>query len=112
MNWIKENWLLLFLALVLVCAGYASWELVQLVEMNFGGLFPEKTERGEWGSLGDFFGGLLNPFFALLGLLMLLVTLFQNQKELSLSRKEFEESADALKSQASTLARISHEKAA
>jgi len=34
---------------------------------------------------------------------MLLVTLFQNQRELSLSRKEFEESKEALQAQAKTL---------
>ena len=103
MNWIKDNWLLIFLAVVISIAAYSSWVLVQHVENSFGSFFPTENKRGDWGVLGDLFGGLLNPFFALLGLLMLLVTLYQNQKELSLSRKEFEESADALKSQAKTL---------
>jgi uncharacterized membrane protein len=103
MNWIKDNWLLLFLAAVITIAGYSSWELVQYVKTEFLTFFPKNIDRGEWGALGDLFGGLLNPFFALLGLIMLLVTLFQNQKELYLSRKEFAESANALKSQADTL---------
>ena len=103
MNWLKENWLLIFLAIVIAIAAFFSWVLVKYVEGNFGTFFPENLNRSEWGVLGDMFGGLLNPFFALLGLIMLLVTLFQNQKELSLSRKEFVASADALKSQAITL---------
>jgi len=53
--------------------------------------------------MGDFFGGMLNPFFSILGLAMLLVTLFQNQKELELSRKELKDSSMALVAQASTL---------
>jgi uncharacterized membrane protein len=103
MNWFKDNWLLIFLAVVIAIAAIFSWELVKYIEVSFGTFFPKDITRSEWGVLGDLFGGLLNPFFALLGLIMLLVTLFQNQKELSLSRKEFEESADALKSQAVTL---------
>jgi uncharacterized membrane protein len=103
MNWIKENWLLIFLAIVIAFAAFFSWEFVKFIEVKFGSFFPEKLDRGDWGVLGDLFGGLLNPFFALLGLLMLLVTLFQNQKELSLSRKEFQDSAIALKSQAVSL---------
>lgn len=102
-NWIKDNWLLIFLACVVGIAGYCSWEFVKHIEGSFGSFFPTELERDKWGVLGDLFGGVLNPFFALLGLLMLLVTLFQNQRELSLSRREFEDSAKALKSQADTL---------
>ena len=103
MKWIKENWLLLFLAAVIAAAAVSSWKLVNYIQCQFGSFFPKAVSRDEWGMLGDLFGGILNPFFALLGLVMLLVTLFQNQRELSLSRKEFEESAEALKSQAETL---------
>lgn len=64
---------------------------------------PANANRSDWGAMGDFFGGMLNPFFSLLGLVMLLVTLFQNQRELELSREELRESTKALKEQASTL---------
>ena len=103
MNWIRDNWLLLFLAGVIGVAAFYSWEFVKHIEGSFGSFFPTELDRDKWGVLGDLFGGVLNPFFALLGLLMLLVTLFQNQRELSLSRREFEGSAKALKSQAATL---------
>ncbi|TKB57604.1 putative phage abortive infection protein [Ferrimonas aestuarii] len=52
-------------------------------------------EVSDWGATGDFFGGILNPFFAFLSLILLVYTLYQNQKalennseELALSRKE------------------------
>ncbi len=103
MNWIKDNWLLIFLAAIITIAGYSSWELIQYVDEKFGSFFPVNLSRGDWGTLGDLFGGILNPFFALLGLVMLLVTLFQNQRELSLSRLEFKESKEALEAQSITL---------
>ena len=55
--------------------------------------------------MGDFFGGTLNPILSFLGLVMLLVTLIQNQKELELSRNELRESTSALAAQATTLER-------
>jgi len=41
-----------------------------------------------WGLLGDFLGGTLNPFIALLTLLILVRTVLQNQEVIDLSRKE------------------------
>ena len=107
MKWIKENWLLLFLAIIIFIAGLSTWNFVVFIKNEFGSFFPLTSiffddGRSEWGAVGDFFGGILNPFFAFLGLIMLLVTLFQNQKELSLSRKEFSNSAKSLDEQAKT----------
>ncbi|UOG93901.1 MAG: putative phage abortive infection protein [Candidatus Thiothrix sulfatifontis] len=65
-------------------------------------LFPSLRIRENWGVVGDFFGGILNPVFAFLGLIMLLATLYQSQKELSLTRKELANSTEALKDQALT----------
>lgn len=114
MEWLKNNGWFLFFLLIIFGAGWTAWELSQFYELKFGALFPtdvsDATGRGSWGALGDFFGGMLNPFFAFLGLLMLLLTLHQNQKalylsreELALSRKELEGSKEALKDQAETL---------
>jgi hypothetical protein len=97
MNCLKDNWLLMFLAMLIGIAIFWTFELFRVVENNFGSFFPQGSSREEWGVLGDLFGGLLNPFFTFLGLIMLLFTLHQNQKKLSLSRKEFKESADALR---------------
>lgn len=99
----KKHLLLIFLCLTLVAAIVFGWKLFTLYSTTFGGNFPATTERSDWGAMGDFFGGMLNPFFSILGLVMLLVTLFQNQKELELSRKELNASSKALAAQASTL---------
>lgn len=76
-----------------------------------------------WGQTGDFFGGILNPSFTLLGLIFVVITINQNQKalkhneealqqnkeelelsreELRLSRKEFEKTSQALEAQSQT----------
>jgi hypothetical protein len=65
-------------------------------------LLHDVEPRTTWGPVGDFFGGILNPVFAFLGLIMLLATLYQSQKELSLTRKEFAKSVEALDDQAKT----------
>jgi hypothetical protein len=65
-------------------------------------LFPSLRVRETWGVVGDFFGGILNPVFAFLGLIMLLATLYQSQKELALTRKELASSTKALEDQALT----------
>jgi hypothetical protein len=77
---------------------------------SFASIFPAipespdtKPSRADWGVTGDFFGGLLNPVFSFLGLIMLLATLLQNQKELELSRKELTKSSEALKEQSVTM---------
>lgn len=103
-KWIKENWLLIFGLILILTAAYGAWHLKDVYEKQFNTIFPGSDDkRTEWGVLGDFFGGFLNPIFSFLGLIFLLATLFLNQKELELSRNEFKSSADALKSQAVTL---------
>lgn len=99
----KKHWLLLVLLVVLLIAGVFAWKLYTLYTATFGSDIALNTTRADWGVLGDFFGGTLNPIFSFLGLIMLLVTLFQNQTELELSRIELRESSRALKEQASTL---------
>jgi len=99
----KKHWLLLLLLFVLLIAAVFAWQLYEKYTAAFGSFIPLKATRADWGVLGDFFGGTLNPIFSFLGLIMLLVTLFQNQTELELSRNELKESSQALKAQASTL---------
>lgn len=99
----KRNWILFVLAGVLLAAIVFAGYVYVAYDNAFGSSFAAKTTRADWGVMGDFFGGTLNPLFSLLGLLMLMVTLLQNQKELELSRKELRKSNRALKAQASTL---------
>ncbi len=59
--------------------------------------------RTELGPMGDYFGGILNPVFSFLSLVLLIFTLKQNEKELGNSRKELEASTKALKQQAESM---------
>ena len=51
----------------------------------------------QWGSLGDFFGGVLNPLLGFLSLIFLLITLTQNQKALSQNKEALNQNEKALK---------------
>lgn len=101
-----KNWLLVILVGALLAAAGFAWYLSCVYAAGFNGkIFPLAHGRSEWGAMGDFFGGILNPIFSFLGLVMLLATLVQNQKELELSRNELKESTAALAAQATTLER-------
>jgi hypothetical protein len=74
-----------------------------------GNWFKFNTKLDEWGQTGDFFGGILNPFFTFIGLILVIQTIKQNQqalklneKELKLSREELQKSNEALQSQVKT----------
>lgn len=74
--------------LVLVAGAYAF--------LYVGAKFEIKA-IADGGALGDFFGGILNPTFALLGLLALLQTIRIQTKELKTSSKALENSHEELK---------------
>ncbi|MBB1424268.1 hypothetical protein H5200_20450 [Pseudoalteromonas sp. SG43-7] len=51
---------------------------------------------GNWGAVGDFFGGVLNPTFSLLSLILIAYTLMQNKKALEQSEKAIEQGTKAI----------------
>lgn len=112
LNILIEYWLIILMVLLVSAAIYISLEIYITYKNHFSSIYPNTVDnRGDWGTVGDFFGGILNPIFAFFGLIMLLATLFQSQRELSLTRKELElarkaneESEKALKDQALTQA--------
>lgn len=55
--------------------------------------------RAEWGQLGDYFGGTLNPIFGFASFIALLVTILYQARELNASTKELKNSATALAAQ-------------
>lgn len=63
----------------------------------------------DWGIFGDYFGGILNPLLAFLALIALLVTIKLQINELSITRKEFEKSSNALIAQQKLLERQNFE---
>jgi uncharacterized membrane protein len=60
-------------------------------------------EISNLGSIGDFFGGILNPIFAFLAFLALLTTIVLQASELKATRKELRKSAKAQKKQSESL---------
>lgn len=67
----------------------------------FSGSIADNHTR--WGEFGDFLGGTLNPFFALLGLLALLLTIVLQNRELRNSTRELANSVRALNEQAAAV---------
>ncbi len=68
----------------------------------------QATEKGAW---GDFIGGTLNPILTFFTFLGVLVSIFLQRKELSLSNRELERSADALEHQIISIERQNFESA-
>lgn len=99
-NFLSKNivpLLVLIFVFALICGGLA----ITFYNFTFSGNISSEHER--WGTLGDFFGGVLNPVFSLFGLLALLLTIILQNKELRLSTKEFSKSAAALYDQSKSI---------
>ncbi|WP_444919991.1 putative phage abortive infection protein [Microbulbifer sp. CnH-101-G] len=80
--------------IIAVCAGL-------MYAFTFrGGL---STDNGDWGTFGDFMGGVLNPIFGFAGLMALLLTISMQSEELNNSTRELRNSAEALKEQGESL---------
>lgn len=76
LNWILVVAILLFIGLLVI---------------YYFNIFPlDATEKGTWGTFGDFIGGTLNPLFALFSLFAIIYTIKIQTKELELSREELE----------------------
>lgn len=93
-NFVK--WFLIIIAVlsivsVVVVAGFYF--------SHFDGGISGKQEI--WGSFGDFIGGSLNPILSFMGLIALLFTIFQQNRELELTRDELKRTSDANEKQAS-----------
>lgn len=77
--------------------------------MKFGGR-PFSDEPEQWGQMGDFFGGMLNPVLAFASFMALLYTIRLQSEELRLTREELaasriaqEDSSKALEGQLTNL---------
>jgi hypothetical protein len=69
--------------------------VVVVYVLNFDGRLSDDPTA--WGAFGDYVGGVLNPVFAFLAFIALLLTIILQSRELELTRVELKNSADALK---------------
>jgi hypothetical protein len=95
LEFLSDYWLIILMFILIIVAFSFAYYVVTIYQHTLQTVAPTSTNRADWGTTGDFFGGALNPIFAFLGLIMLLATLFQSQRELSLTRKELELSRKA-----------------
>lgn len=77
--------------------------------------YPISSTAAEWGQMGDFFGGMLNPILAFASFIALLSTIRIQSEELRLTREEFTKSSKAQQELADTaqdelaLAKVSYQ---
>ena len=70
---------------------------------------PTTDKWASLGQLGDYFGGVLNPAFALLAFVALILSLVVQRIELRYTRTELERSSNAMEAQAKLLAKQAFE---
>jgi len=93
-----KTWWFMILILIAALGGVAVavWGWSNHTICNFKDCHDvTQTAVETWGQTGDFFGGIINPFFTLLGLIFVGITIRQNEKEIKLS-------SDALQTQVDT----------
>lgn len=78
-----------------IIAGLIFFFVVLFYALKFGTYADDKV-IANWGAMGDYFGGMLNPIFAFMSFLALLATIKIQTRELSASRREMEISSEAL----------------
>ena len=75
---------------------FAFYSVFAVFIINMFSIFYKDTNFGTW---GDFFGGVLNPILTFLTFMGLLITIILQQTELKQSRKEFQGQKEALENQ-------------
>ncbi|OOZ41660.1 hypothetical protein BOW53_02990 [Solemya pervernicosa gill symbiont] len=73
-------------ALAIVSSCIVGWIYYNHFHLQAG--HDLSNDPADWGVFGDFIGGTLNPIIGLVGVIGLLWTIYQNQKELSATRAE------------------------
>lgn len=62
------------------------------------------TDKGDWGTFGDYLGGTLNPIFGFFGFLALLATLSLQRKQLDEQRQAIKQQEEDMEAQRKSLA--------
>ncbi len=98
---LKKNWfsvLGFFFILIFLLAVSGGYFAYFKYTNSFADFWPNSkiestnTTRGDWGTLGDYVGGILNPLFSFLSLLLFLITIIIHLYELRNTRREIKKS--------------------
>ncbi len=100
--WLSRN-LTKVLAVIVFIAVLAATIFASIYYYHLGDLPISDADPADWGQIGDYFGGMLNPVFGFLTILALVITLIQQSRELKLSREELELSRTELRNSAEAL---------
>jgi len=93
----KSRWLVTILFLLII-GGYSVWFFI-MKQQNLS------TTSSDWGSFGDFVGGILNPLVAFSAFYWLTVSVLIQKEELSKTTMALIEASKAQKEQAKTQSR-------
>ncbi|TMP73505.1 putative phage abortive infection protein [Pseudoalteromonas sp. S1608] len=83
-----------FIKIICIIAVTSAVIAITVFISHFG--FGFASNIGNWGAIGDFFGGVLNPMFALFSLILIAHTLMQNKQALEQSEKAIEQGTKAI----------------
>jgi len=110
MDFIRRNFFGIAITALFAVLAFFVCIVLKLYLDQFKGGFS--ASNADWGTFGDYVGGVLNPVFGLLSFTGLLLTIYLQGKELKEARAQFSRSADAqeksekvLQQQANTLIR-------
>lgn len=87
-----SNYILIFLFL----SGASILIATLSVYLTYFGDFQVIADGEKWGQFGDFLGGTANPLLSFLTFSALLITIFQQNKQLAISNSELENSREEL----------------
>ena len=77
--------------------GAIVYSIIAIFLSFFGFRLPVSNTMAEWGQMGDFFGGMLNPILAFASFIALLYTIRIQSEELRLTTKELANNVDVQK---------------
>lgn len=93
MDFLRKNFAIIAIFLLFLILAFFVYMVLSLYLDQFKGGFSPLN--ADWGTFGDYVGGVLNPVFGFLSFTGLLLTIYLQGKELKEARTQFSRSADA-----------------
>lgn len=99
---LKRNWLIISMTLLVLLAIYISYGSYTAYTSHVKAIYATQAYTNPGPVTGEWFSAISNPVIYFIGLLLLLATLYQSHKELSLTRQANQEVKASLEDQALT----------